>query len=82
MNPAHTPDGLRLVQVDPEYAFHRADRGRPALPVFEAGAWGDGRVRPSFPVSASSAVVDLSMPKIRYVARLDLPALQGTTKIG
>jgi len=82
MNPAHTSDGLRLVQVDPEYEFHRADRGRPSLPVFDAGAWGDERVRPVFPVSASSTVADVTMPRIRYIARLDLPALQGTTKIG
>ncbi|MDQ1395462.1 MAG: hypothetical protein QOG64_721 [Acidimicrobiaceae bacterium] len=81
MNPAHTPDGFQLVQVDPEYTFSKADRGRPSLPVFEAAAWGDDRVRPSYPVSAASTVADITLPKIRYIARLDVPALQGTTAL-
>src|SRR2546423_180342 len=78
MNPANTPEGFRLVQVDPEFTFHKADRGRPSLSDFDAGAWGDDRVRPVYPVSASSAVADIKLPKIRYIARLDVPALEGT----
>ena len=81
MNPATTPDGFRLVQVDPEFTFQKADRGRPALWEFNAAAWGDERVRPVFPVSASSAVADITLPKLRYIARLDVPALQGTTQL-
>src|SRR5581483_8591548 len=41
MNLADTPNGLRLVQVDPEYTFQRAERGKPVLRTFDAGAWGD-----------------------------------------
>ena len=82
MNPARTPAGLRLVQVDPEFAFHRAERGRPEVARFDAEAWGDGRVTPVFPVSASAAVADVSFPRLRYVCRLDVPVLQGTQKVG
>ena len=82
MNPARTPAGLRLVQVDPEFTFHRAERGHPEVAVFDAEAWGDGRVRPVFPVSASAAVADVSFPRLRYVCRLDVPVLQGTQKVG
>jgi hypothetical protein len=81
MNPAQTPEGFQLVQVDPEYTFSKADRGKPALKVFDAAAWGDERVRPVFPVSAASTVADITLPKIRYIARLDIPALEGTTAL-
>jgi hypothetical protein len=78
MNLAETPRGLRLVQVDPEYTFHKAERGKPSLASFEAAAWGDARVRPCWPVSASITVADITLPKLRYVCRPDVPALSGT----
>ena len=30
----------RLVQVDPDFLFKSADRGKPQLDAFDAGAWG------------------------------------------
>ena len=78
MNLAETPRGLRLVQVDPEYTFHKAERGTPSLSTFDAAAWGDARVRPSWPVSASITVADITLPRLRYVCRPDVPALAGT----
>lgn len=82
MTPAHTPDGPRLVQIDPDYTFHRAERGRPLLSAFDAAAWGDAALLPRWPVSASMTVADVTLPKLRYVCRLDIPAFQGTEKIG
>ena len=35
MHLAHTPRGLRLVQVDPEFELERAERGRPLLAGFD-----------------------------------------------
>ena len=82
MHPARTPMGPRLVQVDPEYVFHRAERGRGLLlNTFDAAAWGEPRLRPVAPVSASVAVADVTLPALRYVSRLDVPALQGTEKV-
>ena len=42
-----TADRPRLVQVDTEYEFRRADRGRPELGTFDAAAWGDERLVPT-----------------------------------
>jgi hypothetical protein len=72
----------RLVQVDPELTFHRASRGRPRLDVFEADAWGDGRIKPVYPVSAWYAMCDLTLPRVRYICDPAVPAFQGTEKVG
>jgi len=45
----------RLVQVDTEYEFRRADRGRPELRTFDPAAWGNERLVPTEPISASFA---------------------------
>lgn len=57
----------RLVQVDPDYAFRSADRGKPQLGAFDPGAWGLAGASPSFPVSASYCVAGISLPEIRYL---------------
>ena len=81
MHLATTPMGPRLVQVDPDFTFHKADRGEPVLDVFDAEAFGDGRVVPSWPVSASATVADITLPKLRYVSKPDVPALAGTEPV-
>jgi len=78
MNLAHTPVGLRLVQVEPKYEVHRAERGRPRLGVFHGAAWGDPRVQPVYPVSASLTVATVTIPRIRFVCRPDVLAFEGT----
>ena len=82
MNLAHTPRGLRLVQVEPRYQIHRVERGRPRLVEFDGAAWGDGRLRPVYPVAASLAVADLTLPRIRFVCRADVLAFDGTEAAG
>jgi len=81
MNPARTPAGFRLVQVDPSYRVHRAERGQPRLAHFDAAAWGDKRLRPVYPVSASIAVADVTLPRIRFVCRPDVWAFDGTEAV-
>ena len=81
MQLAHTPIGDRLVQVDPDYAFSRADRGRPRTDVFDAAALGDERIEPVWPISASMAVADVTLPRIRYVCKVDVPAMAGTEPV-
>jgi hypothetical protein len=78
MHLARTPRGVRLVQVDPTFAVQRAERGRPHLAAFAAAAWGDARIVPTHPVSASIAVADVTLPKLRYVCRPDVWAFEGT----
>jgi hypothetical protein len=71
----------RLVQVDTEYEFRRADRGCPELGVFDAAGWGDGRLLPTEPVSASFAACDVTIGAVRYLCNPDLPAAEGTEKV-
>ncbi len=70
-----------LVQVDPEYRFHRAERGRPRIDFFERAAWAAGGVEPVYPVVASFATCDTGFPRIRYVLDPDVPALSGTRAV-
>jgi len=77
-------DGItkpRLVQVDTEYEFRRADRGRPELSHFEPALWGDERLVPDEPVSASFSACDVTITNIRYVCNPDIPASEGTQKV-
>jgi len=82
VNLAHTPRGLRLVQVEPRYQVHRVERGRPRVVAFNGAAWGDARVQPLAPVSASLAVADISIPRVRFVCRPDVLAFEGTESVG
>ncbi|HXJ32561.1 MAG TPA: acetoacetate decarboxylase family protein [Candidatus Eisenbacteria bacterium] len=81
MHLARTPRGPRLVQVDPTFAVERAERGRPHLVAFDAAAWGDARIAPAHPVSASIAVADVTLPKLRYLCRPDVWAFEGTESV-
>jgi hypothetical protein len=81
MNLAHTPRGLRLVQVEPGYRIHRAERGRPHVEAFDGTAWGDARIRPTCPVSASVTVADVTLPPVRFVCRPDVLAFEGTESV-
>jgi hypothetical protein len=71
----------RIVQVDSEYEFRRADRGTPVLTHFDPGAWGDARLVPYLAVSASFAACDVSITNVRYVCNPDIPASEGTEKV-
>jgi hypothetical protein len=78
---AHTPKGLRLVQVEPEYHVERAERGKPVVMELDAQAWGNRGLRPTFPVSASVCVGTMTIPPIRFVCRPDVLAFEGTERI-
>ena len=81
MHLAHTPRGLRLVQVEPRYQIDRVERGRPRVTAFNGAAWGDARIQPVYPVSASLAVADVSIPRVRFVCRPDVLAFEGTESV-
>ena len=72
----------RLIQVDSEYEFQRADRGRPELGTFDAAAWGDERLVAVEPVSASFAACDVTITNVRYICNPDIPAAEGTLNVG
>ena len=70
-----------LVQVDPEFRFHRAERGRPSIDVFDRAAWQAEGVDPVYPMIASLTVADSGFPAIRFVLDPDQMAVTGTRKI-
>jgi hypothetical protein len=71
----------RIVQVDCEYEFRRADRGRPSLASFDPTAWGDERLVPDIAVSSSFAACDMTIANVRYICNPDIPASEGTEKV-
>jgi hypothetical protein len=71
----------RIVQVDSEYEFRRADRGRPSLASFDPAAWGDERLVSDIAVSASFAACDMTIANVRYICNPDIPASEGTEKV-
>jgi len=81
VNLAHTPNGLRLVQVDPEFEIERAERGRPLIERFMPAAWNAGGLRPSYPVSGSFTIAAVTLPALRYVSRPDVLAFEGTERV-
>jgi hypothetical protein len=81
LNLAHTPNGLRLVQLDLEVEADRVERLRPEIGAFDAAAWGNGLLDPGYPVSASIAVGRATLPPVRYCCRPDVLAFEGTETV-
>jgi hypothetical protein len=78
---ADTPRGLRLVQVDTDVAPTRAERLRPRLDAFATAGWVHDSVEPSHPVSASIAVAEVTLQRLRYVSLPDELAFTGTEPV-
>ncbi len=78
---AHTPRGLRLVQVEPEYSLERVERIRPRLDHFDPAHWGSGELAPRYPVTASVAVGTIHIPRLRFLSRPDVMAFEGTEAV-
>lgn len=78
---AHTPRGVRLVQVDADHELIRVERVRPTLEHFAAEAWGDAPLAPTSPIAATVAVGDLTIQKLRYLCRPDVLAFEGTETV-
>ncbi len=71
-----------LLQVDPDYAFERAQRGRARLTAFAADAWGLPGASAAHPISASLATVDITLPRLRYLIHPDREPLQAVERRG
>jgi hypothetical protein len=79
---AHTPRGLRLVQIDYDVAVDRAERLRPRLDAFDATGFGvHAAAAPYYPVSASIAVGAITLQPLRFVCRPDEMAFTGTEPV-
>ena len=71
----------RLIQVDPDYVFRSADRGKPELHAFDADAFNVPGAKPVYAVSASYAVADIQMPEVRYLVDPAKPPLLAVEKL-
>jgi hypothetical protein len=71
----------RLIQVDPDFTFRSADRGKPQLDAFDPAAWELQGARTIYPVSASYAVADILMPALRYLVDPVKPPLQAVERV-
>jgi hypothetical protein len=78
---AQTPNGLRLVQSEPEPDLRRVERLRPRLEGFDADALGAPLLAPRHPVGATVAVGDIAMPALRFTCRPDVLAFEGTESV-
>jgi hypothetical protein len=79
---AHTPRGVRLVQIEYDVAVERVERVRPQLDEFDATGFGmHPTVDPYHPVSASIAVGSITLHRLRYVCRPDEMAFTGTEPV-
>lgn len=71
-----------IIQVDPEYVFHSAQRGRPYLFALQAGAWGaENRLRCTNPMHATFCRCDTDLPKLRFGMDPSMPAIQGSRRL-
>jgi hypothetical protein len=79
---AHTPKGLRLVQVDTDLAARRAERVTLRAPMLDGPAFG---LHPSVvlahPVAASLCRGELDLHPLRYVCAPDELAFTGTERV-
>jgi hypothetical protein len=74
-------ESARLIQIDPDFTFHRADRGRPEVNVFVPEALSAEGVAVTWPISASICIADVTLPRIRFIVDPDVPATQSTERI-
>lgn len=81
LNLAHTPAGLRLLQVEFGVAARTAERLRARLDGFDAAAWGNERLDPYHVVAASLARAEVTFAPIRFVLRPDELAFTGTEPV-
>ena len=80
---AFAKENLVLVQVDPEYVFSKAERGKPRIVALDHEAFGAtaSNLNVMNPIMACFTTADMTLPKVRYICNPELPAMQGTTKV-
>jgi hypothetical protein len=74
--------GATLVQVDPEYTIHRADRGRPAVSLPDPEALGmQGSLRLASPIIGFSFRADSDLVPVRFTIDSTRPAVSSTNRV-
>ena len=70
-----------LIQVDPKYTFHKAERGKAQVSAFDAAAWNAPGLKLAEGIIATCCTVDTDLPRIRFVMDPLKPVFQGTRRI-
>jgi hypothetical protein len=81
MNLAHTPNGLRLMQVEMETEIRSVERLSARIEAFDGAAFGDARLRPVRVIAASVVSMDADFPPVRFVCKPDETAFTGTEAV-
>ncbi len=81
LNLVHVAEGLRLMQIEFQVEPARVERLRPRLERFEATCWGDERLDPYFPVTASLTTGRVTFAPPRFLLKTDELAFTGTESI-
>jgi len=82
LNLAHTPMGLRLMQIEAHTEASQVDRLQGQLLEFDGAALGNPLLEPVYTVSASVAKISMSFPPVRFVCKADELAFTGTEAVG
>lgn len=70
-----------IVQVDPGYEYHTADRGGARLERFDAETLGIDGIEPNYAVVAVACRADVTLAAPRFVIDPTKPAIQGTRRL-
>ena len=71
-----------IVQIDPEYVFHSAQRGKPHLISLQSDTWGaDGKLQCTNPMHATFCRCDTDLPKLRFAMDPLVPVTQGSRRL-
>ena len=71
-----------IVQVDPEFVFHSAQRGKPRLRTLVADAWGgDDKLQCTNSMHATFCSCDTDLPKLRFALDPSIPAVKGSRRL-
>jgi hypothetical protein len=81
LNLAHTPNGLRLVQLEADHVATRIERLTAHLVTFDGATCGSALLDPYLVVSSSLALETVTFPPIRFVCKVDELAFTGTEAV-
>ena len=81
LNLAHTPLGLRLMQVEMGTTIQRVERLNARIEAFDGATFGDVRLKPVRVIAASVVTMDVEFPPVRFVCKPDELAFTGTESV-
>ena len=79
---AHTPKGLRVVQIAENFTFKVAEVSTPDIRHFDAEGWGLAGMRMRHPVSAVSTIADITLRPVQFVSDAVEPSLLTIRSVG